>query len=159
MEFIMFERVKIIIDITAEFWDQPPMIDLVINDTLIGKHVIDKKHYVIDHSVDLEISRSHKLKLKRYNKSDDQCTIVDGNKKDQYVILDRVSIDGIDIQNLIWSRSWYEPQYPEVWKQQQEQAGTMLEEKVIGETWLSHNGVWSFEFTSPFYLYVIKQFK
>lgn len=154
----MIEKIKIVIDITCEFWDQPPLVDLIINDTMLGSHRIDSKKYVIEHYAELELEKSHLLKLKRYNKSDDQCTIVDGNKKDQYIILDRVSIDGIDVQNLIWSRSWFEPQYPELWRMQQEEAGVQLEDKVLGETWLSHNGVWNFEFTSPFYRYVIKQF-
>ena len=153
------ERIKISVDITAEFWDQPPMVDVFIDGICIGQHVIDSKKYHIEHEVLMRLDANHKLQLKRYNKSDDQCKVVDGEQKDQYIILDRICIDGIDIQNLVWSRGWYEPDYPMVWKQQQELAGTVLESKIIGETWLSHNGMWNFDFFSPFYKFVISQFK
>jgi len=82
-----------------------------------------------------------------------------GSRFDQYVILNQVCIDGIDVQNLIWHRSWFEPIYSTVWKQQQIDAGVALEEKIIGETWLSHNGTWKFEFFSPFYKFIISQFE
>lgn len=159
MEQSVIERIKIEIDITAEFWDKPPMVDIIVDNKVIHKHTIDQKKYVIAHEVDLELDKPHCLQIKRYNKTDDQCKIIDGEKKDQYIIIDQVSLDGINVENLIWSRSWYEPEYPAHWKQEQEQAGIMLEQKIIGETWLSHNGVWNFEFSSPFYRFVIKQFQ
>jgi hypothetical protein len=155
----MNENIKIKIDITAEFWDKLPMVDVILDNKLIHQHVIDQKKYVILHNIELELGKSHHLKLKRYNKTDDQCKIIDGEKKDQYIILDRVALDGIDVENLIWSRSWYEPDYPSIWKKEQEQSGIVLEKKIIGETWLSHNGEWNFEFFSPFYRFVINQFE
>jgi len=152
------ERILIKIDIIAQFWHHPPMIDMLIDGVVVSQDVIDKKKYSIKNTVNLDINQIHLLQLRRYNKSDDQCVIVDGIKKDQYVIIDSVVIDGVNIQNLIWHRSWYEPQYPEVWAEQQKSAGVDLEPKVIGETWLSHNGTWNFEFSSPFYKFVISQF-
>lgn len=155
----MVENIKIQIMLRSEFWDKPPMIDLLINDIKIAHHTIDQKKYSIEDNLSLELGQPHHLKLRRHNKSDDQCVNSDGCTKDQYVIIDTVIIDGMDVQNLIWDRSWYEPQYPKVWAQQQMAAGTNLETKVKGQTWLSHNGVWNFTFFSPFYKFVISQFR
>jgi hypothetical protein len=155
----MHEQIKIKIELIAEFWDRFPMIDMVINGDWISQHIIDQRCHTIENTVNLQMGQSHLLQLHRYNKSDDQCQIIDGRKKDQYVIINDVIIDGINVQNLIENQCWYEPEYPEVWARQQKNTGIDLESKVIGETWLSHNGIWNFEFSSPFYKFVIKQFK
>ena len=120
---------------------------------------MNKKFYTVEETVELELNMPHVLQIHRYNKSDDQCVTIEGHKKDQYVIIDNVIIDGIDVQNLIWSRGWYEPEYPVLWASEQAQAGIELETKVLGETWLAHNGIWNFVFSSPFYKFVISQFE
>lgn len=159
MGLIMVERIKIKIDLIAEFWDKFPMIDIILDDRMISQHIIDKKLYTIENIVELDLDQDHILQIRRYNKSDDQCVTINDEKKDQYVILDRLSIDDIDVQNLIWNRSWYEPVYPEIWKKEQESEGLSLEDRVIGEIWWSHNGMWNFKFYSPFYKFVISQFR
>lgn len=155
----MIEAIEIQIDLTAVFWDRFPEADLLIDHVEISKHVIDRPKYQIKNTVSLAMDQPHFLQLSRRGKSDDQCRVVDGQQKDQYIIIDRVSIDGIDIQNLVWSQSWYEPEYPDAWSDQQRAAGIDLETKVLGETWLSHNGVWNFGFSSPFYKFLIDQFR
>lgn len=155
----MLERISIVIGLTTEFWDKPPMIDLLVDGVIIATHIINNKTYKIKTTVDLGLGQEHVLQLHRYNKSEGQCVIGDQIKKDQYVIVNDVIIDGINVQNLIWDRCWYEPEYPAVWAQQQQDAGVVLQSKVVGETWLSHNGTWHFVFSSPFYKFVIKQFE
>lgn len=155
----MHEQIKIKINLIAEFWDRKPMVDMLVDKTVISRHIIDQKHYVIENTVDLEMNQTHLLQMHRYNKSDDQCVMNDdGKKKDQYIIIRDIVIDGINVQNLVWDRSWYEPEYPETWADEQKKDGVALEPTVKGETWLSHNGMWNFEFSSPFYKFVIKQF-
>jgi len=156
----MTENIKFEFYFTAEFWDLLPKIDIFVNHLLEGTYHVDKNKYYVCFFKKLDLNQSHLLSIKRYNKNDSQCTVEsDGTKKDQYIIIDRVVIDGIDIQNLIWDRSWYEPEYPEVWKQQQISSGIELETSVPGEVWLSHNGIWYFKFRSPFYQFVIDQFR
>jgi len=159
MERFVIERIKIKINFFAEFWDQYPMIDISIDSIKISTHIINERYHTVESTVDLEMDKSHLLQIHRYNKSDDQCRIIDGEKKDQYIIIKNLLIDGIDIKNLIWSRSWYEPHYPESWVKEQIQAGIDLESKVLGETWLSHNGIWNFRFSSPVYKFIISQFR
>ena len=155
----MIERIEIQINLSGEFWDKFPMIDLILDTDVISRYTINQKKFCIKQIVDLELQKPHRLQLYRYNKFDNQCVIVENKKKDQYVIIDDIMIDGINIQNLIWSRCWYEPEYPEMWAKQQNEKGIELETKIIGETWLSHNGTWNFDFSSPFYKFVISQFR
>ncbi len=156
----MKERIRFEFDIRSEFWDKFPMIEISVDDRIKCTKTLDQKQCKLSFEDDLEFDRPHTVSLKRFNKTDDQCVIDNnGSRFDQYVILNQVCIDGIDVQNLIWHRSWFEPIYSTVWKQQQIDAGVALEEKIIGETWLSHNGTWKFEFFSPFYKFIISQFE
>lgn len=156
----MQETIKFQLGIKSEHWDRYPMIDISVDGEIRCKRILDQSYQIVEFDCMLDFDNQHTLSIKRYNKSDDQCVVMpDGSRKDQYIIIDKVIIDGIDIQNLIWHRSWFEPDYPNAWAQQQYESGIWLETKVIGETWLSHNGTWFFEFTSPFYKFVISQFE
>jgi hypothetical protein len=156
----MKERIKFQFDFSAEFWDLPPCVQIQIDDHAAWSGPITTKKASVEFWHELEFDRPHCIALQRSNKNPDQCRLLeDGSRLDQYVTIDRVIIDDINIQNLIWHRSWYEPDYPELWRKQQQDQGITLETQVIGETWLSHNGTWRFEFTSPFYQFVINQFR
>jgi len=158
---IMKEKIKFEFCFTAEFWDQCPIIDVCINNhCVVNKLLIDQKKYTVDFFTELECNREYLLSVHRYNKFDSQCVVDShGVKKDQYVILDRLLIDGIDIQNLTWHNSWYCPEYSDSYQQSQKDNGILLEYTVPGELWWSHNGIWNFKFYSPFYKFVINQFK
>lgn len=154
------ETIKFEIDFTSEFWDLPPLVEISIDNEIKWQGALDQKKYCVAFFSDLMFGQNHHMKIKRSGKNEDQCKLnEDGSRLDQYAIIDRVRIDDLDIENLIWSRSWYEPEYPVLWKQQQEQQGIVLKKQVIGETWLSHNGTWNFIFSSPFYKFVISQFE
>jgi hypothetical protein len=155
----MTETIKFEFWFSAEFWDLKPMLDIAIDGQHTQSCTIDQKNYCTNFVAQLDLNKKHVLTIHRHNKNDSQCVVdQDGNRKDQFVIINRVTIDSIDVQNLLWSRSWYEPEYSESWKQQQIDQGIVLEQQVPGELWLSHNGIWYFEFTSPFYKFVIDQF-
>jgi hypothetical protein len=156
----MKENIKFEFELTAEFWDLPPIIDIRINQLLIQTHVVNQKKYNICFFHSLDLGEKYELSIYRYNKDDSQCVIdSNGLTKDQYLIIDKIKIDNVDIQNLIDDRSWYKPEYPVEWAKQQIERGHKLEDTVPGELWLSHNGTWYFNFTSPFYQYIINQFK
>lgn len=156
----MKETIRFSIGFVSEFWDKPPMVDISIDHILQISSVLDQPAQTIVFDSDINFGSNHVLSIKRHNKSVDQCRVdSDGKQQDQFCSIKKVCIDGIDVQNLIWHRSWFEPDYPEPWAQSQRDAGIVLESKVIGETWLSHNGTWFFEFTSPFYKFLISQFR
>jgi hypothetical protein len=155
----MKEKIKFNFNFTSEFWDLPPMVDILINQQIMWTGAIAEKKQAVVFFSELDLNKNYILEIRRYNKDDTQCKISDdGVVKDQYLIVDDVIIDDINIQNLIWHNSWFEPVYPETWALEQTKKGIELEKKVPGETWLSHNGTWYFKFTSPFYKFVINQF-
>lgn len=92
----------------------------------------------------LEFNRPHVLTIKRYGKTN----------KPQQLTIKKISIDGIDIRNIIWCRSYNRPSYPEPWASQQRASGIVLEETILGETCFGHNGTWTLEFTAPFYKFL-----
>lgn len=154
------ETIVLHLEFTSRFWDRPPEISIFVNAREVLHAAADQEKFVAEFEHCFEFGKPNLLSIKRTGKSDDQCVIMpDGSMKDQILILDKVVIDGIDVQNLIWHRSWYEPIYPTRWQSEQEAQGISLESKILGETWWSHNGTWYFEFTSPFYRFVIDQFK
>ena len=69
----------------------------------------------------------------------------------QHVIINSITIDGIDLRDMLWTDSVCIPQYPEPWASEQRALGIELEQRVVGETFLGHNCEWQLPFTSPFY--------
>ena len=50
----------------------------------------------------------------------------------------------------------YTPTYPEPWATQQKEEGIDLPKSFKNVTQMGHNGVWSFEFQSPFYMWLLE---
>lgn len=74
----------------------------------------------------------------------------------QMLVLQQLKIDGINIQNIVWSRSVTIPEYPEPWASEQKAANIVLPEELYGTTHFGHNCTWYLDFTSPFYIYIMK---
>jgi len=151
-----FEKIKFEIWLGCEFWDQPPVIEILIDNELKFSNEMKLPEICkIEFFQNLAFDQPHLLEIKRSGKSDSQC-LVSENKilKDQVAWIEKIVIDGVDVQNLIWSQSWFVPDYPEPWAAEQKRAGVELEEKVISGTIWGHNGIWSLGFTSPFYKFL-----
>lgn len=154
----MKEDIKFQLDIESVYWDQPAGINVYVDDQLMYSELLRNSQTCIKFDACLNFEQ-HILRIERYNKTDDQCVLsADGTMKDQYMVIKRLLVDGIDTKNILLKHSWYEPEYPAAWQRQQEMQGITLETRVLGENWLAHNGIWYFTFTSPFYKFVIKQF-
>jgi len=146
----MKEKIKFEITLLSEFWDKKPTAQIYVDDTLKFSDYIDSKQQIsFDHELDFG---PHVLKIIRGNKTNDQSISFE---KDQKLNLLSVSIDGINIRNIVWHYSWYEPKYPQPWAMMQQKQGITLESKVLGETTFGHNGVWYLNFISPFYQHLI----
>ncbi len=144
METITFE-----IFFITEYWKDPATVKITIDDQIkfIGPITADGP---ITFTETLTFGL-HQLKIHRTGKTNEQV----GADKGQHVIIDKIKIDGVNIRDLIWIKSYYVPEYPEPWATNQRDNGIVLEEKVPGETFLGHNGVWNFEFKSPFYRFIM----
>jgi hypothetical protein len=155
----MTETISFDLCLHASYWDRPPAALICINGTtkyqgLVTATADDPITVSFKHT--LEFGQPHKLEIRRYNKSPNQCLVMaDGSLLDQLLFIDSVTIDGIDIRDTIWSRSTFCPVYPEPWKSQQIKAGVTIEEIVIGETTLGLIGLWTLDFTSPFWQFLL----
>lgn len=139
----------------AEFWDKPPGVEIFVNDQSLFNGLIDNSCYTINFSSTVDLNAEHQLSIRRFNKTTDQ-TRYDGQQLlDQLLYIDRISVDGINIRNIIWSKSWNEPVYPEPWATEQRSQGIELQEKIPAETCLGHNGIWRLNFSSPFYKFIM----
>lgn len=142
------ELVNFQIELECHYKNTPPELSVYINDMVMFEQKITQTSTNIKFDHLLNFDSQYLLKIIRSGKHDSDPT--------QMLIIRKIIIDGIDVQNLIWAHSWYQPQYPEVWYQQQVAAGQTPDEQVPGETWLGHNGIWTLPFSSPFWRHLIE---
>lgn len=157
------ETIAFELQVGTEFWDKPGDITVFIDSDLYWQGKV-YGHYdrpdIIKFEATLACGMPHRLIIERQGKTPDQCVVTpDSINKDQMIRLLRVVIDGINIQNKVWHQSWFEPQYSQDWIEENLAQGIVLEKQVIGETWWGHNGRWYLEFASPFYRFLINDFR
>jgi len=75
--------------------------------------------------------------------------------KDQLLHIKSIEIDEIDIGALVYA-GVYTPQYSEPWATEQAAAGHKLPESFKNVTAMGHNGRWEFQFSSPFYMWLLE---
>jgi len=140
------EDIDFQIGFISEYGDYPPGAKIYIDDVCKFKGLIhEDKEIKFNHR--LNFDAQHCLRIERYNK---ECS-KPVNGIHQTLVLDKVKIDGIDIQNIIYSRSYNIPDYPEHWIKQ----NPGLEKIILAETHFGFNGSWRLNFNSPFYQFMI----
>ena len=150
------ESIKFELYLISDYWDLPPKVDILVDDNVKFTGDMTEKINYISFSHELDFDQLHKIQIRRYNKLPGQCVPMDdGTYKDQLLTLDKLIIDGINIQNIIQAYSYNEPEYPEPWATLQRQQGIELEQKVLAETTFGHNGTWTLNFSSPFYEFLM----
>lgn len=136
------------------YWNNPPVVDILIDQQLISTIRVDKDmHHSFSHRLNFS---SHSLTIKRYGKDHNE-TRPDGHGgyDTQSLTIGKITIDNINVRNILWDQAEFYPDYPEPWASEQISAGHQLENKVIGEMILGHNGTWVFNFSSPFYKFMV----
>lgn len=150
------ENIYIDLLLEGDYWDRPPVVDVIIDDQLIQTHTVDSYQYRIRFKHQLRFDQPHVLQLNRRGKTDDQNKLLpDGSYQTQTLRIKQVKLDNIDLRNLVWHSCRFYPEYPEPWATQQRDQGIQLETVLTGETTLGHNGVWKFAFTSPIYKFLV----
>jgi hypothetical protein len=114
-----------------------PVLDIYIDNTLYTQPKF---------SATLEFGK-HELRIVHSGKTN--------KTPEQSVLIKSITVDGINIQDILYTDSTNTPEYPEPWATQQRAEGVVLEETVLGQCELSHNCVWPLDFTSPFYEFVM----
>lgn len=145
------ELIDIKLTLEAEFFKEPPVVTAKINDDVFYNDLINDSISEINTTHQCEYNRNHCIQITRSGKTN-SCP-------EQLLKVTSVEIDGTNIRDIVWHTSVFYPEYPEPWATEQKQKGIELEYPVYGETILGHNGVWEFNFSSPFYQFLINKVK
>ena len=143
------EKIKFEFWFTSEYWNNPPLFDIYINDKKINTYTASTPELYVSFTEQLDFVK-HKLKIVRYGKTDSE---TDSNGNTQVLVLNKVKIDDINIQNLVWHYSKFYPDYSTSYASE----NLDLETEVTGEMFFGHNGTWEYCFTSPFYYDVVNK--
>jgi hypothetical protein len=150
------ENIYFDILLESTYWDRPPELEVVVDGDSVGKYIVDQPNFHIRFRRVMRFDQPHMLELRRTGKTNDQTRVLaDGTFETQMLHVKTVKLDNIDLRNLVWHSSQFEPDYPEPWATEQQEQGVKLEKQVVGEMYLGHNGTWRFEFTSPIYKFLV----
>lgn len=144
----MSETIQISLTLEPRFWDRPPEISVIMDQTTVWTNTVAKT-ITVEFHCQLVMYESHCLLVHRQGKTADQTNQSLG--QDQLLLIKQLRIDNTDVGDLLYTHSEFEPEYPEPWASQQCEP---LPKIITGETVLGHNGTWRFGFTSPFYKFL-----
>jgi hypothetical protein len=144
----MNEQVEIAVRLTPTYWeDRFPSARVYINDQLIFDETI-----VEEKSVNWKgtVQERNKISVELHSKHiSDTVTDLSGNiVNDVLLNIVGISIDDIDLGQLLWNKSVYYPDPSNMY------APNRLKECVN----LGWNGRWELEFDSPIYLWLLENF-
>ena len=153
------EKLKFRLELWSEYWNKPPVAEIKINsDSVIKQEIIgtEQKPSLVEFEYELVEGQKYDLKIVRSNKASGD-TVLENNQiiKDQLLNIKSIEIDEIDIGSLVYE-GVYTPEYPEPWASQQQLAGNTLPKSFKNVTKMGHNGTWSLQFESPFYMWLLE---
>lgn len=154
------EKLKIRLELYATMWDQPPHVEILVAGETKAKQDItgtEDKPDVIEFQHEFEEEKAYDLVIKRSGKSNRQTVVNEKGDilKDQLLHIKKLEIDEIHIGPLVYE-GVYRPDYPEPWATQQTEAGHELPPTFKNVEIMGHNGTWTFSFSSPFYMWLLK---
>ena len=139
-ELIKFEFV-----FSSTYWNTPPHIEILIGNKVYYSGDLHKHNTTVEFSAHLDFTE-HSLHILRTGKTLAESRHVDGEWETQSCSLERLTVDGINIRNILWSKSTFVPVYDET------QSGDPV---IDGECIFGYNGTFNLNFSSPFYQYVV----
>ena len=128
------------------FHDELPEVEVCLDDIRLFYGGLDSKK-TLEFDEKLPVG-PHQLTVRFLNKKDQDTVVEKG--LDKAVIIESVSFVGIESQRFVWS-GIYTPQYPEPWYSQQSSPPPA---ELPSHTYLSWNGVWKLNFTSPIFTWI-----
>ena len=153
------EKLKFRLELWAEHWDKKPIAEIKINTESKFRAEIagtEDNPTLIEFDHEFVEGEKYDLQIVRSNKDSKQTVVENGEiVKDQLLNIKSIEIDEIDIGGLVYE-GVYTPEYPEPWATQQRQSGTKMPESFKNVTKMGHNGTWSLQFESPFYMWLLE---
>lgn len=150
------EKILFEIDLIPDYWDKPPHVKIYINqDEKFSDFITEKIKIKFNHTLDFD--KKYTLKILRSNWDEKQVIInKDGSRVNQSLLIDKLKIDGINCQGLINNYGYAIYEYPEAYFKENQNLGIKLPFKTPAATLLTFNANWIFNFSSPFYVFVMK---
>ena len=153
------EKLKFKLQLSATYWDLPPIIEIFVNNNPYCTQTITSTKdapQIIEFDQTFDEGQNVDLVIKRSNKNAKQTIVENGEiVKDQLLHINQIEIDEIDIGSLVYE-GIYKPEYPEPWASQQAEKGNKPPKIIKNSTDLGHNGTWTFSFGTPFYLWLLE---
>lgn len=144
----MIEKLEFNLTLSGRYWDKAPAYEVLLNDEVVTRGVIDKaseEQFDIHFTREVAEDSEHRLIVRFLNKEDSD-TIENADKtdilKDMVLNIDALSIDGIDVGNLLWTNSEYF-----------DTEGNSIMTECVN---LGKNGDWVFKFSAPFYIWLLE---
>jgi len=147
------ENIKFEFTFKSEYWNNPPFIEINIDDNKLFSGFIERHNEVLSLNAKLSFT-NHELTIVRKGKTDAETKeLKDGSYITQNLILEQLKIDNINLRNFLWHYSYFEPVYSESYASE----NNNLEKVIKGELFFGHNGKWTYCFQSPHYLDVVNK--
>lgn len=144
------ENLHFEIGLSGTYWDKKPQYSILVDGKVIKSGTATDSEIL---TFDLELEETdHVLSIRLENKENSDTVQDDNNNivNDMLLNINSMSLDNIDISNLMWTKSKYVLDTPAEIK-----PGEFITE-YASCTNLGHNGSWNFAFSSPFYLWLLE---
>ena len=104
------ETIKFDLEFIPEYWGIPPRASIAIDGERKFNGDITREDYKVSFFHTLEFNIPHQLTLEKYGKGHKQVRVnPDGTISDQTLTIKKISIDGVNIQNLIYTHKTIKP--------------------------------------------------
>lgn len=141
----MSEEVEIKFNLSATYWENRfPGARVYVNENLVFENLITEPTEI--HWTGNLPEGDHKIVVEMYNKNAGD-TVTDDNENilnDVLLHINNISIDDIDLDQLIWTSSEYYP------------VGAGAPEKMLDCVDLGWNGFWQLSLSTPIYLWFLE---
>jgi hypothetical protein len=152
----MSEEVELEIILSSNWWDEPPIAEIYIDDILlepafeVTEKKIENKSRTLKYTVNLS-EGPRVLRLCYLNKEDKHTQIDEAGNilQDQILNLEDLSIDGISLNYLNFKLGKF---IPDLTKRD------WLPPVITGQCSFGHCGEWQMEFAVPTYLWLLENF-
>lgn len=139
----------ILINLHGTWWDQPPKCRVCVNHQEYFNGSVETIQK-INCQVDESAINQGLLEIIMYGKNDSQTLVQDGTIiKDQLLHIDKIVIDDIDLEHLIFSHGIYLPEYPDHIKEDM----PIIQKYIDTMGW---NGIWKLDFDIPFDIWYLE---
>ena len=144
----MTEELEFKLTLSGRYWGKKPAYQVLLNDEVVASGIVDtpsEEQFDIEFTREVAEDTDHRLIVRFLNKEDSD-TIENADKtdilKDMILNIDGLSIDGIEVGNLLWTNSEYF-----------DTDGNSIMTECVN---LGKNGDWVFKFTAPFYIWLLE---